>query len=195
MKDVVIDGSLSRTWTDKTSMELWLSSWKGEEIVLEGSKCPVNIVTLQGETTMVSINTGHQSPSDTASLPRRMETLKAPWKKPTTCNNCSLLQSTQTSNGANQPPFQYKMGLLPQDLSSWSIQLIHHIHIVPNLRMHGAIQSLHLFEWHRVFTYKMSCSATPSTHNQDDTVPVTNQQQCIPSQRAVLRMCAQLSYN
>jgi hypothetical protein len=50
MKDVVTDGSLSCTWT-KTSVELWLSSWKGEEIVLdvslrEGSKCPVNFATL-----------------------------------------------------------------------------------------------------------------------------------------------------
>jgi len=63
-------------------MELWLSSWKGEKIVLdvsllEGSKCPVNIATLQAETTALSINSGHQSPRDTALLPRRMETLKA----------------------------------------------------------------------------------------------------------------------
>jgi hypothetical protein len=92
-------------------MELWLSSWKGEAIVLdvsvlEGSKCPVNIVTLQAETIIISINTGHQSPSDRAPIPRRMETLKAPWKEPKICNDCSILQSTQTSNGANQPPFQ-----------------------------------------------------------------------------------------
>lgn len=59
MTDVVIDGSLSCTETDKRSMELWLSSWKCEEIildvsVLERSKRPVNTVTLQGETTTIS---------------------------------------------------------------------------------------------------------------------------------------------
>ena len=81
-------------------MKLWLSSWKEEEIdldvsVLEGSKCPVNIVTLQAETTIISTNSGHQSSSDKAPLPRRMENLKAPWNKPTTCTDSSLLQNTQ----------------------------------------------------------------------------------------------------
>jgi hypothetical protein len=96
-------------------MELRLSSWKGEEIVLdvsllEGSKCPANTATLQAETTTISINSGHQSPCDTALLPRRMETLKAPWKKPTTCNDCSLLQSTQTSIGGKPASFSVQNG-------------------------------------------------------------------------------------
>jgi hypothetical protein len=80
-------------------MELWLSSWKGGEIVhdvsvLEGSKCPVNTVTLQAETTIISINIGHQLSNNMAPLPRRMETLKPPGKKSTAGNDCSLLQST-----------------------------------------------------------------------------------------------------
>jgi len=84
--------------------------------VLERSKCPLNIVTLQAEkTTQSQYSTGHQSPSDMAPLTGRTEILKAPWKKPTSCNDCSLLQSTQTSSGTNQPPFQCKIGLLPQD--------------------------------------------------------------------------------
>jgi hypothetical protein len=105
MKNVVIDGCFSCTY-DRTTMVSWLNSWQGVETflnvsVLEGSKYPINILTLQDEITTTSLNIQHQSPSDTIPCPRRMETFNALQRKPTTWTDFSLLQSIQTGSGAS----------------------------------------------------------------------------------------------